>query len=211
MLGKLHRILVLSPHTDDGEFGAGASLARWGREGCEVHYVAFSSCRESVPEGWPPDILTRELMEATKVLGIPRENVHLLDFQVRNFASVRQQILDSMIDIKKMLEPDLVLMPSVEDLHQDHQTVALEGLRAFKTTSILAYEMPWNNLQFRNGAFVVVSENHCEQKVSAIACYKSQSARPYSKADYLRAQLRFRGTQIAVNYAEAFEVVRWIL
>ncbi len=211
MLKEHRRILVLAPHTDDGEFGAGASLAKWVRDGCEVHYVAFSGCQASVPKGWPPDTLSRELMEAADVIGIPQDNVRILDFQVRNFASVRQKILDTMIEIRYQLHPDLVLMPSLDDLHQDHHTVAMEGIRAFKTTSILAYEMPWNNLQFRNVAFMVISEDDCETKVAAIACYKSQSARPYAKPCYLRSQLRFRGTQIAVQYAEAYDVVRWIL
>ena len=211
MLSGQRRILVLAPHTDDGEFGAGASMSKWIREGHEIYYVAFSGCQASVPKGWPPDILSRELREAAAVIGIPPDNVRILDFKVRNFASVRQDILDTLVSIKGELNPDLVLMPSVEDLHQDHYTVAMEGLRAFKTISILAYEVPWNNLRFRNEAFVVVSEECCETKLAAIACYKSQSGRPYTKPDYIRAQLRFRGTQIAANYAEAFEVVRWIL
>lgn len=34
-------ILVLAPHTDDGELGAGASLLRWGQEGNSVHRRLF--------------------------------------------------------------------------------------------------------------------------------------------------------------------------
>ena len=43
------RILVLAPHTDDGEFGCGGSIARFASEGNEVHYVAFSAA-ERFPE-----------------------------------------------------------------------------------------------------------------------------------------------------------------
>lgn len=205
------RILVLAPHTDDGEFGAGASAARWVSEGHDVHYVAFSACQTSVPDGWPEDVLTAEVMEATAEIGIPGENVRVLDYEVRNFARDRQAILQSMVDLNVELSPNLVVMPSTEDLHQDHQTVAQEGLRAFKRTSILAYEIPWNNLRFRNVCFHLLDETHVQTKVQAISRYRSQASRYYSAPDFLISQLRYRGTQVGASYAEAFDVVRWIL
>lgn len=210
-LGAPARILVLAPHTDDGEFGAGASVARWTREGREVHYVAFSACQTSVPDGWPEDILVSEVKRATIELGIGPERLRVLEFDVRRFARDRQEVLQSMVELNQQLAPDLVLIPSVTDLHQDHHTVATEALRAFKQTSILSYEMPWNNVTFTTQCFVHLSAADVEAKVRALGCYESQASRHYSDADYIRAQVRFRGTQIGVNHAEAFEVVRWVM
>ena len=59
------RALVLAPHTDDGEFGCGGTMARLVESGCEVRYVAFSIATRSLPEGFPPDTLAREVREAT--------------------------------------------------------------------------------------------------------------------------------------------------
>src|SRR5687768_15598441 len=115
MIDSVRRILVLAPHTDDGEFGAGASIARWTNSGRDVHYVAFSSCGQSVPDGLPPDVLVHELRGATKVLGIAPSNVRCLDFEVRKFATDRQNILETMVKLNKELEPDLVLMPTLDD------------------------------------------------------------------------------------------------
>jgi len=70
-MNSVTRILVLAPHTDDGEFGCGGSVARFVDEGKEVYYAAFSTAEESVPEPWPKDILKTEVREATKRLGIP--------------------------------------------------------------------------------------------------------------------------------------------
>lgn len=211
MIETLQRILVLAPHTDDGEFGAGATIARCARAGRDVHYVAFSGCEASVPAGWPKDILKNELAAATAVLGIPPANVRCMDFEVRKFAADRQAILEVMVKLNEQLKPDLVLMPTLDDLHQDHHTIAMEGLRAFKRTSILAYEVPWNNIQFRTECFTKVDEQDMLKKLKAVECYKSQRHRVYTDPEYLRAQMRFRGTQAGVDYAEAFEVVRWIL
>lgn len=210
-LGTSERIIVLAPHTDDGEFGAGGSIARWTSQGREVHYVAFSACQASVPDGWPEDVLVNEVKRATLELGIPPERLRVLDFDVRLFARDRQEILQSMVELNQQLTPDLVLIPTVRDLHQDHHTVATEALRAFKQASILSYEMPWNNITFATQCFVHLSPCDVEAKVRALACYESQASRHYSDADYIRAQVRFRGTQIGVVQAEAFEVVRWVI
>ena len=57
MIAAGRRVLVLAPHTDDGEFGCGGSIARMVAAGAEVHYHAFSSASRSLPEGWPSDTL----------------------------------------------------------------------------------------------------------------------------------------------------------
>jgi N-acetylglucosamine malate deacetylase 1 len=207
---QFERVLVLAPHTDDAEFAAGGTIARWIEEGVDMHSVAFSSCETSVPEGWPAEVLREEFRKASKILGLADERLRVLDFQVRHFARDRQEILQVMVDLNRELEPDLVLMPAIGDLHQDHHTVAMEGARAFKQRSILSYEVPWNNIQFRTEAFVELKGDHVEAKVGAIGCYESQAHRVYSDAEYIRAQVRFRGTQIGARYAEAFDVVRWV-
>ena len=57
----MKRALVLAPHTDDGEFGCGGTMARLVEGGCEVRYVAFSIATRSLPDGFPPDTLAREV------------------------------------------------------------------------------------------------------------------------------------------------------
>jgi LmbE family N-acetylglucosaminyl deacetylase len=207
----LRRVLVLAPHTDDGEFGCGGTIARFVREGREVHYVAFSAAEKSVPPEFPPDVLRGELLEATSRLGLARERVRCLDFEVRDFPRDRQRILECMIRIREEVRPDLVLLPSANDTHQDHVTVHEEGVRAFKYGSMLGYEVPWNNLSFETTSFVFLEEQDVSRKVEALRCYRSQADRPYANEEFLRALARTRGTQIGARYAEAFRVIRWVL
>jgi N-acetylglucosamine malate deacetylase 1 len=205
------RILVLAPHTDDGELGCGASIAKFLEQGHEVYYAAFSACEISVPSHLPSDILIKEVKAATSLLGIIPENLFLFNYEVRTFSYHRQSILQDMIDLKNKLEPNLVLVPSLTDLHQDHGTISQEALRAYKTVSILSYELPWNNISFDTTCFIPLNENHVMKKVEALAQYDSQKHRPYANEEFIRGLARTRGVQINERYAEVFEVVRWVM
>ena len=204
------RVLILAPHTDDGEFGCGGSIARFVAEGHDVHYVAFSAAEKSISPEFAPDVLRKEVVAATAVLGIPSRNLHVLDFEVRDFPAHRQKILDVLVRLQAELRPDMVFLPSTADTHQDHQTVSAEGFRAFKKTTILGYELPWNNLTFTTCGFIVLTEKHVDRKIEALAQYQSQAGRSYATPDYVRSLANVRGTQIGVDWAETFEVIRMI-
>ena len=204
-------VLVLAPHTDDGEFGCGGTMARLIESGAEVTYAAFSTAAKSVPPDFPRDILAREVREATAVLGIDEAHLRIYDFAVRTFPTVRQEILEEMILLQQELDPDCVFMPALIDLHQDHKTVAEEGLRAFKRTTVMAYEIPWNNLNFSHQAYVRLETRHVDKKVEALACYASQGHRNYTREDYIRNMAFTRGIDVGCDFAEIFEVYRWIL
>lgn len=208
---KIKRALVLAPHTDDGELGCGATIAKLIDEGVEFWYAAFSTCEDSLPIGYPKDTLKVELKNATKVLGIKEENVIVMNYKVRLFSENRQNILDDIIRIGRKVNPDLVFIPSIHDIHQDHTTISQEGLRAFKKKNILSYELPWNNFLFENQAFVAVTEEQVLKKINALSKYDSQKDRQYTKPENIQAILRTHGMQIGVEYAEVFEIPRMII
>ena len=210
MLSAAKRALVLAPHTDDGEFGCGGTMARLVEQGVEVRYVAFSIATKSLPEGFPPDTLAREVGEAMREIGIPPEGLMVHDFEVRTFPEHRQAILELLIDLREEWPPDAVLQPSLDDIHQDHQVVAAEGLRAFKRTSVLGYEIPWNMLRSSQQAYVTLAQSHIERKVAALARYESQQHRNYANPEYIWNLARTRGMNVGHEYAEAFEVYRAI-
>jgi N-acetylglucosamine malate deacetylase 1 len=204
-------ILILAPHTDDGEFGCGGTIARYIAGGARAIYAAFSAAEQSVLPHLPRDILRTEVRHATAALGIADEDCLVFDFEVRRFPELRQPILDRMIELQRKYQPDMVFLPSINDTHQDHQTVAQEGFRAFKRTTMLGYEVPWNNLDFRTSCFVDLTDEHLETKVRAVSMYESQKHRGYASGDFIRGLAQTRGVQIGKRYAEAFEVVRWVM
>ncbi|MFX1318090.1 MAG: PIG-L deacetylase family protein [Promethearchaeota archaeon] len=195
-------VLVLSPHTDDGELGAGGTIARLVEGGSDVSYFAFSA---------PQKILRKECEEALQVLGV--DKLTIFDFKARYFHHARQEILEILYDYNQKHEPHLILTPSTNDLHQDHQTITNEALRAFKSSSIFGYELPWNLIVSRESAFVSLEERHVVAKLNSCWKYQSQikQKRAYFDKDYLRSLLRSKGLKIQTQYAEAFEAIKLVL
>lgn len=203
-------VLILAPHTDDGELGCGGTIARLIEEGRDVYYVAFSICEESVPAGFPRNALETEVKEATKVLGIPPENLIVKRYPVRKFTSHRQEILEDLVALRSQLRPYYVFMPCREALHQDHKTISEEGLRAFKHFHCFGYDLPWDTIRFPTSSFFILEKRHVERKVEALMKYETQNFRDYVDRDFVMGLARVRGAQIAVRYAEAFELIRSI-
>ena len=195
------RVLVLAPHTDDAEFGAGATISKLLKQGAHVRVVAYSKCNN--------EALEHEFNASMDLLGVTDRAV--LDIPVRQFPAYRQELLDHMVQAQRLFHPDMVLLPNTDDVHQDHQAVAAEALRAFKTSTMLGYELPWNSYTFASTAFQVVSEDDVRRKVTAMQCYKSQSARPYASEHFIRSLATVRGTAISAQFAEAFQSIRHII
>ena len=143
-------------------------------------------------------------------LGIPSENLTVHDFDLRTFPDHRQAILELLIEIWNDWQPDVVFQPSLHDIHQDHQAIAAEGLRAFKRTTILGYEIPWNNLDFAYQAYISLEARHLDRKAAALAEYASQQHRRYADPDYVRSLARIHGTNVNREFAEVFQVYRAI-
>lgn len=203
-----HRILVLSPHTDDAEFGCGGTIAKLNQDN-EVYHLAFSTIYATQNES-VKYTLEKECSLSGGILGCKR--VEIFDYDMREFPNQRQEILYELIRWKNKLVPSIVFLPSSHDTHQDHEVIRQEGFRAFKDSTILGYEVPWNNLSFNTQAFTPLTETQMETKIRAIDCYTSQKTNyNYFDEEYIRSLARARGKQVGVKYAEAFEVIRWIL
>jgi LmbE family N-acetylglucosaminyl deacetylase len=148
-------------------------------------------------------------LRSTPLLKIPNENIIYLDYDVRIFNYRRQDILEDLVKIKLKICPEMVFIPSIDDYHQDHKTIAEEGIRCFKNNcTILSYELIWNNTGFKNQLYYSLSERNIEDKVRALSMYKSQSNRRYVSSEFIKSLAIVRGIQNGVDLAEAFEVIR---
>jgi LmbE family N-acetylglucosaminyl deacetylase len=216
MIERFKRVLVLGAHPDD-EMGCAGLIYQLIQQGSYVEVYTFSRCEDL--NG--PELIT-EWQAALKGLGIdPRfadsadrpivPQVYLMSYPNRRLPEYRQDILDA-LDIGHRRGFDLVLCPTTYDVHQDHGTVAAEARRAFKDTTILGYELPLNTV---NGstltAFVGLSPEAMDAKYAHAYAFKSQREKSYMNERYIEGLARVRGLQCGTLWAEAFEVIRWVL
>lgn len=206
----IKKILIFGPHTDDGEWGCGASIAKWVEDGHKVFYVAFSAAEESVQKNFPERILREEIILATKELGILPDHLKVFEYRVRYFPRDRQEILEDMIRLRAEVSPDIVVVPCTYDTHQDHEVINREAFRAFKRSTLLGYEIPWNNRRVDLNFFNGVSRKHVDRKIASIAAYRSQLFRAPNYIDLINSLAIQRGNQVGLEFAEAFEVIRWV-
>ena len=203
------KVLVISPHADDAELGVGATISRFAREGHEI-MVYLLITREKFPDDFPIKDRVDEFKESIKLLGV--NNYRMESYPVRELYKYRQEILEKFVALREKVKPDLVFIPSLGDIHQDHQIAAAEGYRAFnRRANLLGYELPWNTREFTPNYYIRVEEEDINRKINALNMYKSQKMlnRKYMNPDFLKSQLIFRGVQCNCKYAEAFDVLYW--
>lgn len=198
------RIIAIAPHIDDVELGAGATVYRLAKSN-EVYYVGLS-----MPPLVDPDVFMCEFNESSRVLGLCEERIILRAFDPRNLFNSRSDILQLFYDLARDLRPDLVLIPNSQDIHQSHEVVYAEARRAFKFTTMLGYELPWNSMDFSMDVFITLTREEVEAKVAAINAFATQKHRLFFSNDIVGDLARVRGKQIGREYAECFELVRLI-
>ena len=204
-------VLVLCAHPDD-EIACAGYLSRLIDDGHPVHYAYFSDCKDStVALGHDPKALIDECFASCDTLGIARANIQAFDFPTRHFPQYRQEILEVLVRIRKELNPRLVFAASSADIHQDHSTLSVEALRAFKHATVLGYEFPWNVMSSRLDVLVRLEEEHIDRKRRAWACYQTQQSRNYHGPEMIDALARVRGVQANCRFAEAYEALRVVI
>lgn len=198
-------ILAIAPHLDDIELGVGGTIHKLSKDNT-IHYLGLSM---------PPLVEQKEFMnefwESSTYLGLIRENMILKDYDPRDLFKDRMEILQLFYDTNKSLKPDIVFVPNSKDIHQSHQVVFQEAQRAFKYSTILGYELPWNSMSFDMDVFIEINETDIKAKQASINSFESQKSRMFFSNDIITDLAKLRGKQIGKEYAECFELTRMII
>lgn len=204
-------VLALAPHPDDIELGMGGTLSKLIESGSLVTAVIFSTVDKSLPAGFSGNDIKKEAHEALQCLGVKENEIIFKNYPVREFEYHRQAILEDLVQFSKDLNPEVVFCPSLSDTHQDHNVIASESVRAFRKTTVLGYELPWNTRNFDTSLNVCLDERHLAAKENSLLCYRSQQTRPYFAPGLLKNHSRVRAIVSGVEYAESFELIRMLL
>lgn len=199
------RICFIGAHPDDIELGCGALIASL-QDKESITCVTLSDNQKN------PLLsnLVQEYSASMSILGILSKNTRLEKFETRRFPAQRQDILEYLIKLNRTLNPDIVFVHTRSDLHQDHNTVTEESLRAFRGITVLGYDVIRSSYGFFPNLLTSVSESDVKQKIDALAQYKTYSGKYYFDPEVTRATLIRNGALCECKYAEGFETLRII-
>ncbi len=196
-------VLAVGAHPDDVEIMCGGTLVKHVLRGDDVYILVL--CNEYLNS--PAPVRQKEAMESGKRLGA-KEII---------FGNLKDGHVDHSIDTIRIIEEqihridaDTVYTTSVHDNHQDHINVAYATLSAARRHKrVLCCETPSTLQKFSPQIYVDISETF-DWKIDALRAHESQIGRSIS-LDAVTTISRFRGTQIFVAFAEAFEPHRYLL
>jgi bacillithiol biosynthesis deacetylase BshB1 len=210
--------LIVAPHPDDAELGAGGFIQRLKAEGGCVGVLDLTD-GEPTPHG-SVELRAEETRQATDILGIDwRENLGLPNRSLQPTLEARHQLAG----IIRQTRPRVLLAPYWIDAHPDHAaaTSLIEDARFWaKLTKTdipgephhpqrIYYYFCVHLKQAIQPAFILDISAHWETKLAAIACYASQfimgrSTAPPTFLDRLRDEAAYWGKLIGVPYGEPF-------
>ena len=226
MAQRIERVLVITAHPDDSEFGAGGTVAKFVKDGREVAYCIVtngnkgSSDRTMTPERLA-GIRAEEQRNAARVLGV--ESVSFLGYPDGEVEDTRDLRRDVSREIRRF-RPDLVICQNPNRTynlgasHRDHRTVGgvvldcvyplardhlafPELLPEFEPHKVReVYVMQWNEPHIVNDISEVI-----DLKLKALACHASQFKDFAAVEARVRQRSKELGTARGYAFAEAFD------
>ncbi len=225
-MDRIERVLVITAHPDDSEFGAAGTVAKLVRDGCEVTYVIVTNgSKGSSDRSMTSERLIRireeEQRNAARTLGV--ERVQFLGYEDGEVEDTRDLRRDVSREIRRW-RPDLVICQSpnrsynLGASHRDHRTVGgvvldsvyplardhlafpelLPDYEPHKVREI--YVMQWENPQL-----VVDISDVMDIKIKALACHASQFRDFAGLETRVRERAAVLGKAKGHAYAEAFD------
>jgi LmbE family N-acetylglucosaminyl deacetylase len=197
------RVLFLGAHPDDIELGCGALVHQIASK-TEILCVTLSDNQKN------PDLkkVRNEHFEAMKVLGVPQEKIMLGPFSTRIFPDSRQDILEYFLRLRKDFKPDLIFTHSKQDVHQDHNTMTDEALRAFRGITVLGFDVVRSSYGFFPSFLVEVTEEDVNKKIEALSEYETYKDRYYFNSELTRSIMVRHGALAERPFAEGFDILR---
>ena len=140
------RVIVFAPHPDDETLGCGGTIAKKLAEGYEAIIVVMTDGRflllksfgigDDPSPGQVKEIRRGEVLRATKILGVPEENVIFLDFVDGTLEENEETAEEKVAEILEKYAPSEVYFPFERDAHPDHQAANRIVKRAVEKLNI---------------------------------------------------------------------------
>jgi LmbE family N-acetylglucosaminyl deacetylase len=149
-----------------------------------------------------------EHYESMAVLGVPKDRIILGPFITRIFPDTRQEILEYFLNLRRDFKPDLIFVHSKQDVHQDHNTMTDEALRAFRGITVLGFDVVRSSYGFFPNFLTEVTEVNVNKKIEALSKYETYRDRYYFNSELTRSIMVRHGALAERPFAEGFDILR---
>jgi N-acetylglucosamine malate deacetylase 1 len=197
------KLLFIGAHPDDIELGCGAFIANVAGK-TEILCATISDNQKN------PNLkdVVDEHRRSMAVLGVSADHDLVESFATRYFPTDRQEILEYLFRLNRQYRPDIVFVHTKSDIHQDHNTVTEEALRAFRGTTVLGFDVMRSSYGFFPHFTVEVRKEDVERKIEALSQYKTYCDKYYFDPEVLRATCIRHGALAERDFAEGFDILR---
>lgn len=204
---RLEQLLVLGAHCDDVAIGAGGALLTFCRANPGLRVSAL------VLVGGGTDREAEERAALTAFCPEAELDITVLDLPDGWVPAYWDRAKQALEHLRRRLNPDLVLAPSIHDAHQDHRELARLVPTAFRDHLVFGYEiLKWDGDLAQPQAYLPLPEEVLAEKVVLLhRHYVSQRGRSWFDTDAFTGLARIRGVQCQARYAEAFHVSKLVI
>jgi len=226
------RLLIIAPHPDDEVLGCFGLINKVKKNKGKVYVQILTiggyskvGSRRITKEEW-----NKELHTVMGRLDIDDYDVAYYKDEIQHLDTLPQSQLIELLESKskvsiKKIRPTIVAIPTIFSSHQDHTQaykVAMSSLRphpqktTFMPKMVLSYESPeyyfWSAYsefgKFSPNFYLQLSEKEIKKKTSVLNTYKTQIRAEQRDGDRVTALANMRGSEIGVEYAEAYHIHR---
>lgn len=200
-------IVAIGAHYDDIELGCGGTLHRYST--AEHNTYGIVIC---IPDYNLRDAATaiREGSEAASIIGYQPISLYKETRRIEFTTDFVKEIESHL----KSLEADIILTHWIGDVHQDHSTVArtvISAARHYPRILMFRTNCYRSTMDFRGNYYVPLTQEDIDIKSNAVIAHKSEyDKRGREWLDFFIQQNRASGYEIGREYAEVYEVVKWL-
>jgi len=231
----IDRVLVVTAHPDDIDFGAAGTISRWTDSGISVAYCIITDgdaggFDPAVPRSEIPGIRRREQTEAAKICGV--DDLHFLGYRDGEL-TVSHELRRDISRVIRQVRPQRMLIQSpernwarIQASHPDHlaageaaiQSVYPDARNPFAHASLLrdegldawTVEEVWIMAGPSPDHHIDVTDTF-DRKVAALQAHESQTAHMADLEEFIRGWLVLNAERVGLperRLAEVFQVVQ---
>ena len=221
----MKNIIVISAHPDDEVLGAGGTLLKHQQNGDQVFWLITTNISEAQGFGKERvDSRQEEIKQVAALLGI--QKTFILDYPTMSLSSGSLiKMVPEVSEIFIAVKPEIIYCLNRSDAHSDHRITfdaVMACTKSFRypfVKQVLMYECLSETefapvlaeKAFLPNYYVDISK-FLSRKLEIMKVYASElGEHPFPRSlKNLEALAIYRGASAGVNYAEAFQLIRYI-